>query len=288
MQARWVLGIVAAAVAASPAMAQQGPTATNLDNKLYCSGIMTQESVPHDAAVVSGEFSRDEMGYLPGQIVNINRGADKGVKVGDEFSVIRETHEQSRTEWFTGQRMLLRAMGATWMDVGRIRVVNVQAKTASAEISSSCEPMERGDTILPFQPREVPEVRPASAMDKFAPATDKPKTAMVVTTKEFGEAAAQNSTVFVNLGAAHGVKVGTYFRIFRYQGDGNQRVYQTAGSAYMMYGYGSAPARYAWDDLPRDVVGEGVVLRVTKNSATVLITTARVDIVAGDYVEVEQ
>ncbi len=55
----------------------------------------------------------------------------------------------------------------------------------------------------------------------------------------------------------------------------------------MTYGFGSAPERYSWNDLPREILGEGIVLSVTKNSSTVLITYSSSTIYSGDYVEVE-
>jgi hypothetical protein len=39
--------------------------------------------------------------------------------------------------------------------------------------------------------------------------------------------------------------------------------------------------------LPREVLGEGIVINVSRNSATVLLTYSRSGIYAGDYVEVE-
>jgi hypothetical protein len=39
--------------------------------------------------------------------------------------------------------------------------------------------------------------------------------------------------------------------------------------------------------LPREVLGEGIVLSVTRNAATVLITYSSTDMYAGDYVEIE-
>jgi len=44
---------------------------------------------------------------------------------------------------------------------------------------------------------------------------------------------------------------------------------------------------YQWNDLPRQVLGEGIVLRTGPNSSTVFLTTAREDIYIGDYVELE-
>ena len=39
--------------------------------------------------------------------------------------------------------------------------------------------------------------------------------------------------------------------------------------------------------VPREVLGEGVVLRTAPNSSTVLITFSEREIFAGDYVEME-
>jgi len=45
---------------------------------------------------------------------------------------------------------------------------------------------------------------------------------------------------------------------------------------------------YSWEGLPREILGEGIVLRVSGNTATVMITAVRREIYAGDYVELEQ
>jgi hypothetical protein len=54
-----------------------------------------------------------------------------------------------------------------------------------------------------------------------------------------------------------------------------------------MYGFGSTPVAYKWNDLPREVLGEGIVLNASPNSSTVLITYSRIEIFAGDYAEIE-
>jgi hypothetical protein len=54
-----------------------------------------------------------------------------------------------------------------------------------------------------------------------------------------------------------------------------------------VYGYGSSPVRYTWDCLPREILGEGIVVRVSNNTATLMITTTRHEIYVGDYIEVE-
>ena len=120
----------------------------------------------------------------------------------------------------------------------------------------------------------------------FAPPSGK-KTAMVVTPRILEQLSGVGTIVYVNLGSAQGVQVGNYFRVFRYQGTQNETTYQVRDTAYKVYGFGSTPVAYQWDDLPRQVLGEGIVLRTGPNSSTVLLTTAREEIYVGDYVELE-
>ena len=54
-----------------------------------------------------------------------------------------------------------------------------------------------------------------------------------------------------------------------------------------MYGYGATPVPYSWSDLPRDVLGEGIVVRVGPNAATILITSSQREIYVDDFVELE-
>jgi hypothetical protein len=91
----------------------------------------------------------------------------------------------------------------------------------------------------------------------------------------------------VNLGAKQGVKVGDYFRIFRYQGTHSATIPVERDYQDHIYGFGSNPRHYAWNDLPREVLGEGIVLNASENAATVLVTASKMEIYSGDYVELE-
>jgi hypothetical protein len=105
-----------------------------------------------------------------------------------------------------------------------------------------------------------------------------------------------NDVFFVNLGSEQGVRVGDYFRIFRYTGTQHELAYQTYRYAFdadrlskvgKVYGFGTVPAKYTWDNTPREVIGEGIVLRTGSNSATVLATYTLREFYVGDYVELE-
>jgi hypothetical protein len=254
--------------------------------QVYCDGIVTNQPVPHDSYVISGVESDDKVVYSQDEYVFLNRGGDKGVRIGDQFQVSREVTDNFHQKWFAYQDTLMKAMGATYADVARVRVVNVQPKTSVALITHICEPIHRGDLIQPFAERPAPTFKAAVKFDQFAPPSGKAK-AMIVSTRGLGQLVGTGTIVYVNLGGGQSVKVGDYFRIFRYQGTNHDSVYQTKGTGYRIADQGSAPVPYLWSDLPRDVIGEGIVLRTAPNASTVLVTSSLREIYPGDYVEIE-
>ena len=276
---------VAASSAQEPRTALHVPTAPDY-NTINCSGFVTDQRVSEDYRLVSGEQSNLKLTFTSGDYVYINRGQDKGVRVGDRFSVVRPDDYAGDAPWFKWQEKLMKAMGTQYIDAGQVRVVNVQPKVSVAQVIFSCDYMQRGDIVLPYQERPVPPYKEAGAFDHFAPVSGKP-VAMVVTGKDHSDAFGRNSAIYVNLGTNQGVKIGDYFRIFRYQGSTAETVPQTKDYQFMMYGFGSAPQRYSWNDLPREVLGEGIVSNVSRNSSTVMITFSSSEIYAGDYTEIE-
>jgi len=251
-----------------------------------CSGFVTDQKVSDEMRLVSGEQSGYKAIFARGDYVYINRGQDKGVRVGDRFAVMRPDRDPAEVQWFKWQEKLLKAMGTTYVDAGQVRVVNVQPKMSIAEVVFSCGYMQRGDIIRPYVDRPAPPFKDAAAFDHFAPVSGKP-VGMVVSGTDFAQIYGSGSTVYVNLGAAQNVKVGDYFRVFRYQGSLSETAPQTKNYQTELYGFGSSPVRYTWKDLPRELLGEGIVLNVSRNAATVYLTFSSSEIVAGDYTELE-
>lgn len=286
MRAKLAALCVSALVGAGICSAQ-APTPTQPGySTVYCSGFVTDQKVPDGTRLISGEQSNTKLTFARGDYVYLNRGSEQGVRVGDRYSVVRQESDPSGVPWFKWQVKLMKAMGTHYVDAGQLRVVNVLPKTSIAEVSLSCDYMQRGDIVLPYQDRPSPAFKEAGPFDHFAPVSGKP-VAMVVQSRDYQQSAGAGSTVYINLGTAQSVKVGDYFRIFRYQGSMAETVSQTKGFQDRIYGFGSSPQRYNWNDLPREVLGEGIVLNVNRNSSTVLITYSSAGIFAGDYVEVE-
>jgi hypothetical protein len=266
---------------------QNAPTATQPDSTaVYCSGSISDQKVPDALRVISGEQSNYKVTFARGDYVHINRGSGQGARVGDRFSVVRAESDPLKRIWFKWQTKLLKAMGTQYTDIGVVQIVNVQPNVSVAQVVFSCKLMWRGDILRPYEERPVGPYKPASQFDHFAPVSGKP-VAMIVEGNGNAQLAGTNSTVYVNLGTGQGVKIGDYFRIFRYQGSTSEIAPVTKDYQDKTYGFGSAPQRYTWKDLPREVLGEGIVLNVSTNSSTVFITYTSAEVYTGDYVELE-
>jgi hypothetical protein len=276
----------AAAATSAQESAQPGSATNSPDyTAVNCSGFVS-DNVSTDIRVISGEQSNLKITFTRGDYVYINRGRDKGVQVGDRFSVVRPTSDPLDVQWFKWQQKLIKAMGQLYADTGQVRVVNVQPNVSIAQIDFSCGYMERGDIVRPYVERPSPPFKDASAFDHFAPVNGK-RVAMVVAGIDNTEMYGKNTTVYVNLGSNQSVRIGDYFRIFRYEGTLAETAPQSKNYQYELYGFGSAHAKYTWKDLPREIIGEGIVINEGPNGSTMLITYSSLPVYAGDYVELE-
>ena len=272
----------------APVVKQQQPVtpAEPTKSSVYCSGFYTSEKIADDLRLVTGEQSNYKITFLYGDVVYLSKGANQGVKEGDRFSVVRQESDPLEVQWFKWQDKLINAMGSHYSDLGQLTVIKAEPNVAIARVSFSCTFMQRGDIVVPYSERPAAPFKDPSTFDPLAAASGKPK-AMVVQGKNTAQMSGQWGTIYVNLGTKQGAKVGDYFRVFRYQGTRAETIPQEKDYQEKMYGFGSNPKHYNWNDLPREIIGEGIVLNVSQNASTVLLTTTRSEILAGDYVELE-
>ena len=76
-----VLGMIMSAGLANGQVSPNAPT----QEDIYCSGVATDQPVPADTYLISGENSHYRSTFSQGDNVFINRGASQGVKVGDRI-----------------------------------------------------------------------------------------------------------------------------------------------------------------------------------------------------------
>ncbi len=253
---------------------------------VYCSNFVTSALGGEDSRLISGEESDNRVVFTQGDNVYISKGSAQGVHVGDRYSVFRPERDVVDVPWFKWQTKLTKAMGVFYQDSGQVQVVNVQPNVSIAQVTFTCNPLQRGDLVRPWQERPLPPYKPAEKFDRFAPVSGK-SVGMLVFGKDFRQMYGKLQTVYVNLGTNQGVHVGDYMRVFRYHGGKSQTAPNFDDNQYRMYGFGSTPTAYQWNELPREILGEGIILSVSPNSSTLFITYSRIEMYAGDYAEIE-
>src|SRR5271157_5984059 len=104
----FVAGLILS-LSSAAASAQSKPQAPP-PGELYCSGIVTNEPVPRDTYVITGQQSNFKVSFNEGEYVYINKGSSEGVKVGDQFIAIRPVEDTDQVDWMKWQSAILHKM----------------------------------------------------------------------------------------------------------------------------------------------------------------------------------
>jgi hypothetical protein len=264
---------------------------------VYCAGFINRQTLP-DANFVEGglqtpqttKFVRGDVIYLKGS----------GYTPGAEYEIIRALRDINEYEMFPGQKKLMKATGQPYEEVGRVRVIDTRSKAAVAEVEYSCDPINPGDTAIPFAEKPMVAFHAPLRFDRFLPTGSK-VSGRIVMGKDFDSELGTGQKIYFNVGANQGVKVGDYFRAVRnYDADLNDPVDSLSFRAAIsedtqmkqpsfdpgLWERGNGPVIHV-RDLPRRAVGEIVVIGTTPTTATGMIVFAMEDVHAGDGVELD-
>src|ERR1700734_1092073 len=89
MRGKIVLASLILSLSGVTASAQNPAASAPIYKDVYCSGTITNESVPQDSYVITGEGSNYKITFWDGDYVYLNKGASQGVKVGEDSRGIR-------------------------------------------------------------------------------------------------------------------------------------------------------------------------------------------------------
>jgi hypothetical protein len=265
---------------------------------VYCAGFISQHSLP-DAHFVNGGLQTPETTkFVTGDIVYL-RGS--GYTAGAQYEIVRALRDINEYEIFPGQRKLLKAAGQPYAEIGRVRIVDTRSKSAIAQIEFSCDPINPGDTAIPFAEKQMVSFHPPTRFDRFLPASNK-LSGRILMGKDFDSELGTGHKVYFNVGSNQGVKVGDYFRAVRnYEADLHDPVDSLSFRA--TYSEDTQLKQPTFDpglweksngpvihvrDLPRRAVGEIVVIGTTPTTSTGMIVFAMEDVHAGDAVELDE
>jgi hypothetical protein len=265
---------------------------------VYCSGFINKQTLP-DANFVAGgletpgttKFVKNDIVYLEGS----------GYTAGAQYEIVRALRDVNEYEMYPGQRKLLAATGQPYAEVGRVRVIDTRSKTAVAQIEYACDPINPGDTAIPFAEKAMIPFHSPLRFDRFLPSSSR-LAGRIVMGRDFDSVLGTGQKVYINLGSNQGVKLGDYFRAVRsYEADLKDPVDSLSFKAAIsedtqkkqpsfdpaMFTKGNGPVIHV-ADLPRRAVGEIVVIGVTPTTATGMVVFAMEDVHAGDGVEVDE
>jgi len=264
---------------------------------VYCAGFINRQSLP-DANFVAGglntptttKFVKDDIVYLQGT----------GYNTGAEYEIVRALKDVNEYELFPGQAKLLKATGQPYAEVGRVRIIDTRSRAAVAQIEYSCDPINPGDTAIPFTEKSMVAFHPPMRFDRFLPTSSK-VSGRIVMARDFDSELGTGQKIYFNVGSNQGVKVGDYFRATRqYEADLHDPVdslsFKAALSEDTQKKQASVDPNFLTKsngpiihvrDLPRRAVAEIVVIGTTPTTATGMIVFAMEDVHAGDDIELD-
>jgi hypothetical protein len=280
------------------------------DSELYCAGYIEQNPGYGVLSLVGGEQEQEQTTYSFGNFVYINGGAQAGVKVGQEFTVVRP-----RGQFQSDLSAKKGSLGVFTQELGRLRVVDVKSGVSVARVVQSCDQMLLGDLLKPAEVRSAPpSMGEGGSFYQFADPSGK-QHGHIVLARDAREMVSLNQIVYVDLGTEDNVRAGDRLTIFRRAGRGRivdypEEITPSASGGFQSQvfkgGKFSNKSQRVRDtnsdpfgppiktpeikrtrpEMPRKVVGELVIINVQGRAATAIITRAGQEIHTGDEVEI--
>lgn len=276
-------------------------------NNLYCAGFVQTSPIDTSNRIVGALDEEDGHIFSENEVMYINMGANKGVKVGDIMSVVRP-RGRVKTRWTDKGNL-----GFYVQELGALEVIRVKQEVSVVRVRTSCDNLLLGDLVQPVPARTSPLYTQRPALDVYADPTGK-AIGRLFMARDKAEVLSTENIVYIDLGSEDNVQVGDYLTIFRPLGTGNIFDYiqpesiDNRSSGYQSDEYRGGhfsnqaarksgeraqgkvvTSEKARSDRPaiRKIVGEMVILNVKERTATAMITRNAQEIHTGDWVEVQ-
>ncbi len=241
-----------AATRSSGITAPATPTMIQLadEHDLYCSGWVDGDRQPGTLILAGAELEKDIQG--DGDIVFLNQGRNQGIAPGAEFLVVRPVHKVVHPA--TEERI------GTYMErMGHLRVLCTQEDTATALVVDACDAMRAGDELLPWKEMPSPMLERIPSVDRCMRPSGLAQGWVVDGGADEMISVGAGNVIATDLGNEAGIRPGSLVTLFRDNGD-----------------------------LPRLVLGQGVVLTVDGTTSMVKVLQSGREVRRGDRAEVMQ
>jgi hypothetical protein len=298
---------------ANAPVAAPTPLLAATETELICGGYIEYAPNYNGFEVVGGEQEQEKPAFSVNDLVFINAGAQQGVKVGQEFQVVRP-RGQFTSKWSRKSGWL----GVYTQEIGRLRVTVVKENVSVALVTSECNDLILlGDLLRGVPYRVSPPAGETGDLDRFADPSGKAN-GRIVLARDGRELLSRDQVVYIDLGTEDNLKEGDRLTVYRPTGTGNiSRFREEEVTPTASYGFESERFRGGKfsikaqrvehpnrtgihgpmvtthkverrrPPMPRKIVGEIVVLNVQARTATAVITRVAQEIHTGDFVEVK-
>jgi hypothetical protein len=225
------------------------PIGTEFD--MYCSGFIGPENQEWVGSVVSAAGVNAQSIFMETDIMYVDIGANRGVLPGQEFVVYRPDQVVYKHGSVTD------SIGRIYQAEAKARVICVQDDSSILELTRSCDSVEVGDVLLPFEAQPIPLVRRTRPLTACEPGTGK-VTGHIIEVKDRATPVGDKSVVYLDLGDDEGLAPGDFFTVYRTNG-------QARGV--------------------RTILGELAVLKTQGHTAVAVVTSMHDVMFAGDEIE---
>lgn len=265
---------------------------------LYCAGYIRATAPTTEIKIIGGEEENRVSRFVQGDVIYLNAGRAENVREEMLYSVIRPMGKFRSPYQRTGGKDL----GIFVREVGVLRVMAVQGKTATARIVVSCTDIQLGDLLVPFTERQAPETDISNHLPRYQP-TSGTKPGRIVLQREQREHIGPRDVVYIDLGAENGVKAGDKFTIFRHEpddanifnfNDDDVVIRQSGGYESDKFKGGKFSNGHPYEarqhvknnrpTIPEKIVGELIVIAVEGKAATAIVTRTTQEAHTGDWI----
>ena len=252
--------------------AETAPQPVGYESDIYCFGYVgdLNESFPFE--VDGAENIADQVDFTTGDLLYVNGGYDKGLRIGDPYWLV--TPEQEIDHPVTGK-----PLGRLFRYRGRAVIQSVEPHTASIRIISACTDIPIGSGLKKFEPIPIPLARKTPPAQPGDPPTGK-AIGRIVFTRDGVVALGADMTVIIDVGIANGIQPGDFLTVFRHS-VGEQFGLRPVGSYWVNKPL--PPGVF----VPRTYLGEVAVLVVGDRWSIARLTDSSHLIEVGDEVELK-
>lgn len=218
------------------------------ETDLYCS-FFIWEGPPPEMAIAGAERA-EFIQFSDGDVVYLKAGRAQGVAAGQRMLIVSAGQVLSHPQ-------KKHKVGSLSFRRGWISVLHADENSAAARIEKACGPVRLGDGLVPFETRPTVEGKDKGFV-AYGDTAGLPAGTVIYLENDLNQVGASN-WMLIDIGREQGLRVGQQLTIFKQPAQGH----------------------------PRRSVGNGVLIDVQAETATLKILSSSDAVVLGDGVEVK-